>query len=152
MAALTPGQSYLLLFPTCNFCSIFKLIESHTANERYDILYTFSDSTGNIVKFTKGVFNSISITEWNPPSPSPPKTPPPMRANHISFPDLPPVPRHLLPKQTLNFTHIPDLPPPKRRPSFVTPPVPQTPRMPDMPDMTDMPSIYRDIDFDELYN
>jgi len=137
MATLTPGQSYLLHFPASNFSSIFKLIETHEATERYHILYTFHDSTGNPVKFTKGVFNNIILAEWHPLTPTPPKTPPPKRnpaSNHISIPDLPPVPRHLLPKQMLNFTNIPTQY--QRRPSYVTLP----------------PPIYRDMDFDELYN
>ena len=128
MATLTPGQNYLLLFPASNFSSIFKLIETHNATERYHTLYTFHDSASNIVKFTKGVFNSISIVEWHAPVPTPPATPPPKRANQISMPDLPPVPQDLRPAAY------------QRRPSYVSPPVPV------------YKEIYRDVDFDELYN
>ena len=135
MTTLTIGQTYLLRFPISNYSAILKLLETHTATERYHIIFTFEDSTGHTVKFTKGAFNTMKICEWYV---APPAAPP--LSNFMSPP--PPIYRMPLPSEMKTFKDIDDdepIPPPPsmpRRESYYRLPQPQ----------------FRHSDIDDLYS
>ena len=61
------GAPYMITFPQTNFSSVYTLLRSHSPVARHEPLHTFLDKYGNKVSFTSGVFQQMSVVEWNIP-------------------------------------------------------------------------------------
>jgi len=61
------GAPYMITFPQTNFSSVYTLLRSHSPVAQHEPLHTFLDKYGNKVTFTSGVFQKMSVVEWNVP-------------------------------------------------------------------------------------
>ena len=147
MSNLKIGVSYLITFPQSNFTSVYTLLRSHDPVERHDPLYTFLDKHGNKVTFTRSVFQQMTVVEWTVHEPKahtedayvsismPDWSASASAATAASsaasatasatasspWPDLPPVPSHLLRQSqswlSASASQMPPVPPHLRLPS-----------------------------------